>query len=73
MRDMPQTFGMRSVTMRVKRILLKLVEDILDETFPTHSSNEQLQLLVFNIPSDWMSPSVLDNGIEMSIGFDKST
>jgi hypothetical protein len=25
--------------MRVKRILLKLVEDIPDETFPTHSSN----------------------------------
>jgi hypothetical protein len=31
MRDMPQTFGMRSVTVRVKRILLKLVEDIPDE------------------------------------------
>jgi hypothetical protein len=37
---MPQTFGMRSVTMRVKRILLKLVEDM-PPNFP-HSQNEQI-------------------------------
>jgi hypothetical protein len=52
--------------------MLKLVEDIPQETFPTHSSNlTRLNYWFINIPSDWLS-SVLDNGIK-SMGFDKST
>jgi hypothetical protein len=71
MRDMPQTFGMRSVTMRVKRILLKLVEDIPDElSLPIQINGSITGLSIYQAIG---LSSVLDNGIEMSMGFDKST
>jgi hypothetical protein len=53
------------------RILLKLVDDIPEDTLPTHLQNEQVQFLAFLHTSGFAS--VLDNGIEISMGFDKST
>jgi hypothetical protein len=60
------------MSMGIKRILLKLVDDIPETPYqPTLKTNR------FNF---WLSTyqaigfaSVLDNGIEISMGFDKST
>jgi hypothetical protein len=62
---------MRSVTMRIKRILLKLVEDILTKlSYPFIKRTGSITgLSIYQA----IVPSVLDNGIEMSMGFDKST
>jgi hypothetical protein len=35
--DMTQTFRVRSMSMGIKRELLKLVDDIPEDTLPTHS------------------------------------
>jgi hypothetical protein len=66
------TFRVRSMSMGIKRILLKLVDDIPEDTLPTHSQNEQVQFLAFTYQAIGFA-SVLDNGIEISMGFDKST
>jgi hypothetical protein len=59
------------MSMGIKRILLKLVDDIPEDTLPT-SQNEQVQFLFSTYQAIGFA-SVLDNGIEISMGFDKST
>jgi hypothetical protein len=59
------------MSMGIKRILLKLVDDI-----PRHLpnlQNEQVQFQAFSTYQAIGFASVLDNGIEISMGFDKST
>jgi hypothetical protein len=58
--------------MRIKWIVLKFVEDIPEDTLPTHSPNVTGSITGFNIPSNWVG-IVLVIGIEISMGFDRST
>jgi hypothetical protein len=51
------------MSMGIKRILLKLVDDIPEDTLPTHSKTNRFNFWLFYIPG---SLSVLDNGIEIS-------
>jgi hypothetical protein len=57
--------------MRIKLIVLKFVEDIPEDTLPTHSQMLLVLLPVFNIPSNGLASLVI--GIEISMGFDRST
>jgi hypothetical protein len=56
----------------LKRILLKLVDDIPEDIYQPTLQNEQVQFLAFPYQAIGFA-SVLDNGIEISMGFDKST
>jgi hypothetical protein len=51
---MTQTFRVRSMSMGIKRILLKLVDDIPEDTLPTHLQNEQVQFLAFLHTRHWV-------------------
>jgi hypothetical protein len=60
------------MSMGIKRILLKLVDDIPEDTLPTHSKTNRFNFWLSTYQAIGFA-SVLDNGIEISMGFDKST
>jgi hypothetical protein len=59
------------MSMGIKRILLKLVDDIPEDTLPT-SPKRTGSISGFSTYQAIGFASVLDNGIEISMGFDKS-
>jgi hypothetical protein len=59
------------MSMGIKRILLKLVDDIPEDTLPTPKRTGSIS--GFSTYQAIGFASVLDNGIEISMGFDKST
>jgi hypothetical protein len=62
---------MCTVTMRIKLDSIEICRRYRD-TLPTHSQMLLVLLPVFNIPSNWVG-IVLVIGIEISMGFDRST
>jgi hypothetical protein len=61
------------MSMGIKRILLKLVDDIPEDTFQPTSPKRTGSISGFSTYQAIGFASVLDNGIEISMGFDKST
>jgi hypothetical protein len=52
--DMTQTFRVRSMSMGIKRELLKLVDDIPEDTLPTHSPKRTGSISGFLHTSNWV-------------------
>jgi hypothetical protein len=64
---MTQTFRVRSMSMGIKRILLKLVDDIPEDTFQPTSPKRTGSISGFSTYQAIGFASVLDNGIEISM------